>query len=302
MTGNRAGRLRRVAESNPTMERVARGIVGRYRSLNPVRVRPRKRFAMSYYREKLDRIAVWAPQHTENDNFYYALTPRNRSDLSALIAVVVGSTPGTIDGYLAELSHDQGLRSHITSIMKGDPALRDIQVQFGRREGWYAIVRALKPTLVVETGVHHGVGACVLTAALLANAAEGFPGRYVGTDINPDAGRLFVGRYAEQGRILYGDSIASLTAIDDPIDVFINDSDHSAEYEGREYDVIASKLAQVSVVLGDNSHVTQKLSDFAREHDRPFVFFKEEPDQHWYPGAGIGISPSSVPIGSSRQV
>jgi hypothetical protein len=284
------------------MERVARGIVGRYRALNPVRVRARKRLAMSYYREKLNRIAVWAPQHTENDNFYYALTPRNRRDLSALIAVVVGSKPGTIDGYLAELFQDQGLRSHITSIMKDDPELRDIQVEFGRREGWYAIVRALKPTLVVETGVHHGVGACVLTAALLANAAEGFSGRYLGTDINPDAGRLFVGRYAEQGRILYGDSIASLTAIDDPIDVFINDSDHSAEYEGREYDAIASKLAQVSVVLGDNSHVTQKLSDFAREHDRPFVFFKEEPDQHWYPGAGIGISPSSVPIGSIRQV
>jgi len=177
-----------------------------------------------------------------------------------------------------------------------DPKLRDIEVGFGRREGWYALVRALKPKVVVETGVHHGVGACVLTAALMKNAEEGYAGRYYGTDNDPNAGRLLTARYAEFGQVLYGDSIDSLSSLEDSIDVFINDSDHSADYEAREYIVVGPKLSEKSLVLGDNSHVTTILNDWARSNGRPFVFFREEPNDHWYPGAGIGISPTSVPI------
>jgi len=44
------------------------------------------------------------------------------------------------------------------------------------------------------------------------------------------------------------------------------------------------------LILGDNSHVTNKLLKFSIENDRNFVLFREEPKDHWYPGAGIGIS------------
>ena len=53
---------------------------------------------------------------------------------------------------------------------------------------------------------------------------------YIGTDINPNAGYLFDEIYSENGKILYGDSIESLK-LNAEIDLFINDSDHSAEYE-----------------------------------------------------------------------
>ena len=35
---------------------------------------------------------------------------------------------------------------------------------------------------------------------------------------------------------------------------------------------------------------TIKLSVFSKENGRKFIFFKEQPLNHWYPGAGIGIS------------
>ncbi|WP_394359037.1 class I SAM-dependent methyltransferase [Leptolyngbya boryana] len=89
---------------------------------------------------------------------------------------------------------------------------------------------------------------------------------------------------------MYGDSIESLKHLDVPIDIFINDSDHSAEYEAEEYRTIASKLSDRAIVLGDNSHVTNKLLEFSLTMNRNFVFFKEIPTQHWYPGGGIGIS------------
>ena len=74
------------------------------------------------------------------------------------------------------------------------------------------------------------------------------------------------------------------------IDLFINDSDHLASYEYQEYQTIKNKLSPKALILGDNSHVTNKLLKFSIENDRNFVLFREEPKDHWYPGAGIGIS------------
>lgn len=282
--------------SHPRLDGPARRVSGALTSSQALRTRRRKRMARSYFDDRLRMIDEWAPRHTEDDNFYYELMPRNRDYLANLVGLVSGTPVSLIDGYVKELADDRELRAHITSILGADPRLADLRVGFGRREGWYAFIRALKPGLVVETGVHHGVGACVITAALLRNADEGFPGRYVGTDIDPNAGVLLQGRYADSGHILYGDSITSLGELQGPVDVFINDSDHSADYEAREYEAVAGKLADASLVLGDNSHVTDKLARFARAHGRPFVFFREEPRDHWYPGAGIGISPSAVPL------
>lgn len=152
------------------------------------------------------------------------------------------------------------------------------------------MVRAKKPKVVVETGVDKGLGSCVLAAALLKNRAEGHDGHLYGTDIDPEAGFLLNGRYAEVGEVLYGDSIESLIALDETIDVFINDSDHSADYEGREYETISEKLADDAVILGDNAHETDRLFQFAQASGRKFLYFGELPADHWYSGGGIGFA------------
>jgi predicted O-methyltransferase YrrM len=151
-------------------------------------------------------------------------------------------------------------------------------------------VRATKPKKVVETGVEKGLGSCVIAAALKKNAEEGSQGIAYGTDINPAAGYLVGGVYAPYSKIFYGDSIESLKTLEGPIDLFINDSDHSAEYEAREYDTIEPKLSSGALVLGDNAHVTDKLLLFAEKTRRSFLYFQERPSGHWYPGAGIGIA------------
>jgi predicted O-methyltransferase YrrM len=162
--------------------------------------------------------------------------------------------------------------------------------RFARRIGWYALVRCLKPKVVVETGVDKGLGSVVLTAALLRNGLEGHPGRYYGTDINPKAGYLLKEPYAAAGKILIGDSIESLKKLGETIDLFINDSDHSAGYEGREYETVERSLAPGAVVIGDNAHVTDELLRFARRTGRTFLYFQERPKDHWYPGGGIGVA------------
>ncbi|MCV0437832.1 MAG: class I SAM-dependent methyltransferase [Hydrogenophaga sp.] len=250
----------------------------------------RRRFAMSHYARQIAYIKRWAWLDTEDSNFYYKLTSRNRDQLAHTVAAVSGAPYIEITRYFDELESDNELRAHIKRGISSAGYGKDIQVEFGRRLGWYAFIRCLKPQVIIETGVDHGVGACVITSALMRNAAEGHAGRYYGTELRESAGKLLGGEYAHFGQILYGDSIESLQQFDQTIDLFINDSDHSADYEYREYQTIVGKLSPNGLILGDNSHVTDKLSRFSTEQGRHFLFFAEQPADHWYPGAGIGIS------------
>lgn len=245
-----------------------------------------------YLKPRLSELLQWAQRSRETSNFTYDLTDLNLGQLAGWVSAITGCSLQQARLWIDELRHDTALRQHLNqrTASAEDAITADLNMGYGRRLGWYALVRALKPRTVVETGVDKGLGSCVLTSALLRNRAEGHPGRYIGTDINPQAGWLFQGPYRQAGEILYGDSIESLQKLNDPVDLFINDSDHSAEYEEREYACIAAKLSPTAVLLGDNAHVTDKLYQFAVATSRRFLFFAEKPADHWYPGAGIGAA------------
>jgi predicted O-methyltransferase YrrM len=216
-----------------------------------------------------------------------------------MISVITGVSRAAVLAYFEEIEGDQALKSTIQEA-RNQSAFKqfaDQEVRFGRRLGWYAMMRICKPKVVIETGVDKGLGAVLLCAALLRNREEGFPGRYYGTDINPAAGYLLTGSYKEVGEILYGDSIESLTRFQEKIDLFINDSDHSTEYEYREYQTIRPLLKEDSVILSDNAECSDKLAQFALETGRHFLFFQEVPADHWYPGSGIGFYFTAAALG-----
>ena len=240
----------------------------------------------------INKIIDWTLYSRENVNYTYDLTDLNMAYLSSTVANVVGHDKAVIDAYIAEAIGDDFLASHIRQAIAGDPIriLADDTPRFARRLGWYALARVTKPSVIVETGVDKGLGSVLMCAALLRNREEGFPGAYFGTDINPKAGFLLSGIYSEVGKILYGDSIETLKKFDRTIDFFINDSDHSRDYEMMEYHLIKDLLSDRSIIIGDNSHQTDALLEFSRMVGRRFSFFREEPKNHWHRGGGIGIS------------
>ena len=269
------------------LTRLYKIVLARRKFMNSLR---RYRLAKSYYNQNLQLIRKWSLKNTEDSNFYYELTSHNLLYLAHFVAIITATKPELALQYFGELKEHDELKNHIFKGFAESDYGKDIEVSFGRRIGWYAITRITKPKVVVETGVDHGVGACILSAALLLNKEEGFYGEYIGTDISHSAGQLLTGKYSEVGKILYGDSIESLKAFEGHINLFINDSDHSSEYEFREYQAILSKLAAGAIILGDNSHSSDSLAKFSMEASRRFLFFKETPKDHWYPGAGIGAS------------
>lgn len=246
--------------------------------------------AFNYIIHPFGETIRWLFRSKETTNFTYEITPSNKHYLAALIADVVKKPYEEILGYIVELEHNAELKSHIRTTTSKHGRFADLEARYGRRVGWYAIARAVKPKVIVETGIDKGLGSCVLTAALAQNAAEGFLGFYYGTDINPQAGYLLSGIYQQYGKILYGDSITALRQLQVEIDLFINDSDHSSAYEREEYATIQSKLSPHAIILGDNAHCTEQLLNFALATNRQFHFFHERPQEHWYPGGGIGIA------------
>ncbi len=241
------------------------------------------------------RATAWLFASNEITNWSYDLTARNEGHMAAAIALVTKQPLKHVRAWMAEPNADEALKAHVMSTIAALPvgraAIADAVPRWGRRLGWYAVVRALKPKLVIETGLDKGLGAVLLCAALKRNAAEGHPGRYLGTDINPNAGYLLGGPYAPFGKIAYGDSIATLKTLTDAVDILINDSDHSADYEYNEYTTLAPLFHDGSVILGDNAHVTDKLLQFATETDRKFLFVQDVPDDHFYSGgSGIGFA------------
>jgi hypothetical protein len=136
----------------------------------------RTKFAMQYFRESLERVSVWARSHTEESNFLYAMTPASRLYLSHVLSIIFRVEPATVRSLFAEIESDQDFRSHVeTRLRELIPGVGVIDI--GRRLGWYAAARLLKPKVIVETGVDYGLGSCVMCAALLRNASEGHPGR-----------------------------------------------------------------------------------------------------------------------------
>jgi FkbM family methyltransferase len=253
----------------------------------------RLNIAFRYYWQPLKQIWIWLRESNETSNFLYAITPISESYMISAVANVSGKSYYEIEYYFHELKCDQNLREHIKRHARAEDRALHVTPEklYARRLNWYAFVRAMKPKMIVEAGIAKGLGACVLTAALAKNGEEGYEGRYYGTDIDPNAGYLLgKGMYSQLGEILYGDTIQSLMDFQNVIDLFINDDDHSYDYEGKEYEVVFQKLSREAVILGDNAHITNCLLNFAKATGRQFLFVSEKPAKHWYPGAGVGIA------------
>jgi len=245
-----------------------------------------------YLSKGLDELGDWLIQSREITNFTYDISELSKSYFAHAVSMVTEHPLEQVQSWLREPLEDEALQQYLLEKQTSSEyrCIADDETRFGRRLLWYAMVRAIKPKLVIETGVDKGLGSVLLSTAIKNNVAEGHTGRYLGTDIAPVAGYLLDGVYSEYGSIAYGDSIETLKTLDEPIDLFINDSDHSHEYEAREYDTVEGNLHDRSVILGDNAHVSMSLSQFASKTDRIFTMVPEYPENHWYKGCGVGIA------------
>jgi hypothetical protein len=224
----------------------------------------------------------------ELDNFTYEIA--NEDELPRFLEEAAGIPATDSARYIAELQGDSQLRAEIEAKLRGRKD-RNRTMPYGRRLGWYAIARARKPGLIVETGVHDGLGSTVLLRALARNADEGHEGVLVSYDVNEQAGWLVPAFLKSRYELEFGPApdVFAETLHGRPVDFFIHDSDHAYAHETAEFEAILDFAAPDAVLVSDNSHAGTAFRDLCERRGLPFHFFKEKP-RHWYPGAGIGLA------------
>jgi hypothetical protein len=227
----------------------------------------------------------------ELDNFTYEIA--NREELATFIATALKADRAAAVTYIDELDDDRAFHDAIRARLASRRD-RNAQMPVGRRLGWYVAARMLKPELVVETGVHDGLGSAVFLRALEKNAAEGVEGRLLSFDIRSDVGWLIPDELRGRHELVVGDSIARMPdAVGDRrVGLFLHDSDHRYQYETAEFETVRPLATPGAVLMSDNSHSCTALQDFCKRYGWPYSFFAERPVDHFYPGAGIGLTKS----------
>jgi hypothetical protein len=223
----------------------------------------------------------------EPDNYTYELA--NEGELAAWVERVSGADRATVQRALAEPTTDLELSERVRRATAGHWWWSKPAPPFGKRLAWYALARLRKPALVVETGVHDGLGSLVLLRALERNAADGAGGRLVSFDINPTAGWL-VGEHPlwelriESSRVGLPSALAGAAELG----LFIHDSLHTYEHERFELELAAAHLAPGGVLITDNAHGTRALADVCADRGLQYSEFHERPLDHFYTGGAVG--------------
>ena len=217
-----------------------------------------------------------------------------------------------LDRYADELEADQSLKSGIES--------KVANVEFFRTKHWdslfrlglyrfvqYALVRAVKPEGVIETGVLHGLSSAFPLAALACNAGEASPGRMISIDApstyeqgpsnqdgfddtlppNLGPGWAIPDELRPRWQLKIGTSqqfLASALAELGTIGLFIHDSEHTNETMLFEFETAWPALADGGILLADNIDVNTSFFDFARSKARIAHVLPVDPD-HAMPGA-----------------
>ena len=269
------------------MKRKIRDLIIRTKLLRLIAPFLRIRIFLQFNFSNLKKSTKWLLISREFTNYLYDVTPINRNQMIGAVSSLTGKSITDVEKYFIELETDKDFS------LKLDTKAKKIQRQneflfpipFARRIVWYCLIRITRPGTVVETGTEKGLGSLIIQRALDMNNY----GKLYTLDLDKYAGSLLDSNDKEKISLLFGDSIPSINGISE-IDLFIHDSDHSAEHERNELEAIQNKLTSNAIVLSDNSHVTDELYNWSKKMGRKYVFIKEVPKDHWYGGGGVGIS------------
>ncbi len=261
----RAGRLR---------------LISKWRNLRRYDVSVRRRAGLALRYLLLD---------PEVESFTFEI--ENEAELVAFVSDALAVAPDRGWAWIAETYRDPELNERIGSHVP----LRRLSIKRhnppGNRLPWYLAVRALKPALVVESGILNGMGSLVLLRALAHNEMEGSPGRLVSFDPVADAGWLVPerlrGNWERHAETTDG---LERTLAGREVGVFVHDSVHDPGIQRHEFETALRHGASEMAIVDGGGLLTGVLPELARERGVEHRYFAEQPRDHIYQAVGTGLA------------
>ena len=234
---------------------------------------------------RVARYVLWAP---DVGDFSYELD--NEVELVSFLASALALEPALVRRYLDEIHTSPEVTHDLATTVRRRPDMSR-RPGLGHRVAWYVVARAIKPRLVVETGIKHGLGSLVLLVALERNAREGSDGRLISFDPDPASGWVVPAAMRGSWRPVFE---TSFDAFDEQldgeqIDLFVCDTPPDTEIEDFEMHAALRHAAPGIVLIAANGDRTTVLPDLAAERGGDYRFFAERPRHPIYPGGGLGL-------------
>lgn len=225
----------------------------------------------------------------EIESYTYDLA--NEAELAEQLAEIFSLPTSQVIGYIEETHREPELNRELQRRIRWRFATKR-RLPLGNRALWYAIVRIVKPRLVVETGVLSGLGSLALLCALERNAGEGHEGRLISADSDPTAGWLVPARLQTRWSKLAGFSTDVLPAALDgqTIGVFIQDSLHTPENQEAEFSLAMAHAGDPLVLVDGGGGQTPALEDICRAHGTERRILQPRPVRHIYPPSATDVA------------
>jgi hypothetical protein len=227
------------------------------------------------------RYVLWSP---EVDTFTYAIA--NADEMAERLGAVLDRPAAELQGFITEALEDPELGPRLTRdigwrvlFMKRRPPLPSHHLS-----AW-AIIRAIKPAIVVETGILDGLGSRTMLRAIQLNQAEGSPGRLISFDVMPGAGALVPERLRTAWSPVYEPTPEAFPAHLDGLEVglFLHDSVQTAEHLGAEAETILPRMESRGVMM-TVAGWTGTLEELGEKTGGRSRTFRERPLDHFYAG------------------
>ena len=188
----------------------------------------------------------------------------------ALLARCTDLSYAELMRYRRELLDNREFRGHLESCLDSVP------YAFPGAAELYAVVRATKPHVIVETGVASGISSAHILRALAANGAGmlysiDLPNVQQGS-VLPEgrtSGWIVPDSLRRRWKLHIGDSrelLPKLLGTLDHVDLFLHDGDHSYENMLLEFELALPKLAHGGMLMSDDIHLHSAWDDFCGKH------------------------------------
>jgi hypothetical protein len=228
----------------------------------------------------------WGFSSREMNNHSYHPTQASKKRLAIILSRIDGLSKSDVLYYCEEIFHSDLLQDIYFKARSQEKILRNLtdrEFRAGRRILYYCLARALKPKVVFEAGTAHGVGAMIILHALKMNESEGYPGKLITADINPNAGKFLKHLPAEYRELLnfsYNNTEKVLEELSSEIDLFIHETVNIESHENKHYDLLRQKISSSGIILSPWA-LTGRLAEFSDLTGREYLEYTYEPENHW---------------------